>query len=64
MVEIKFPENTLCYGIVRGNQVVVPRGSTKLRSGDHLLILSDLRHIPSLKTLFQGEQVGPPAMLP
>ncbi|MFB5191654.1 potassium/proton antiporter [Alicyclobacillus fastidiosus] len=64
MVEVKFPENTLCYGIVRGDQVVVPRGATKLRPGDHLLILSDLRHIASLKHLFQGEQVGPPAMLP
>ncbi|WAH36531.1 potassium/proton antiporter [Alicyclobacillus dauci] len=64
MVEIKFPENTLCYGIVRGEQVVVPRGGTRLRAGDHLLVLSDNRHIPNLRTLFKSEQVGSPAMLP
>lgn len=64
LVDINFPENTLCYGIVRGDQVVVPRGSTKLRSGDHLLILSDSRHIQNLKHLFHNEQVGSPSMLP
>jgi cell volume regulation protein A len=64
MVDIKFPENTLCYGIVRGDHVVVPRGATKLRSGDHLLILSDARHIQQLRRLFAQEQVGQPTMLP
>lgn len=64
MTEIRFPESTLCYGIVRGDQVVVPRGGTRLRAGDHLLVLSDSRHIGELQSLFETEQVGQPAMLP
>lgn len=64
MTELNFPEGTLCYGIIRGSQVVVPRGKTRLRPGDHLLILSDARHTESLKTLFKDDQVGEPGMLP
>lgn len=64
MTELPFPEGTLCYGIIRGDQVVVPRGKTRLRAGDHLLILSDSRHVQSVRTLFQDEQIGEPGMLP
>lgn len=64
MTELTFPEGTLCYGIIRGSQVVVPRGKTRLRAGDHLLILSDSRHVQSLKSLFKDDQIGEPSMLP
>lgn len=64
MVDIPFPVNTLCYGIIRDEQVVVPRGATRIKSGDHLLILTDRRHIDDLKSLFHEEILGEAALLP
>jgi potassium/hydrogen antiporter len=64
MVDLSFPKNTLCYAIIRGEQVVVPRGATRLRAADHLLVLSDRRHIPDLRKLFSSEYVGKPQYLP
>lgn len=64
MVDIEFPPNTLCYAIVRNNQVIVPRGATRLQAFDHLLVLSDRRNINDLQTLFAGELMGRPEFLP
>lgn len=64
MVDITFPPNTLCYALIRENQVIVPRGATRLQAADHLLVLSDRRHIEDLRALFQGEIVGNTAVLP
>lgn len=64
MVEIPFPANTLCYAVVRGDRVIVPRGATTLQSLDHLLVLSDRRHIVDLRQLFENELIGEPTMLP
>lgn len=64
MVDIKFPQNTLCYAIVREDQVIVPRGATRLQARDHLLVLSDRRHIADLRALFKDELTGQPALLP
>lgn len=38
--EINWPEGTLVVGIHRGNKDIVPNGSTKITSGDYLVILS------------------------
>lgn len=64
MVDIAFPPNTLCYAIVRSNQVIVPRGATRLQGLDHLLVLSDRRNIRDLQKLFEGELMGLPEFLP
>jgi cell volume regulation protein A len=64
MVDIPFPLNTLCYAIVRGNSVIVPRGASRVQVLDHLLVLSDRRHIPDLRELFELESVGEPSFLP
>lgn len=64
MVDIPFPPNTLCYAVIRGERVIVPRGATTLRPDDHLLILSDREQIAKLTTLFANERVGSPEMLP
>jgi cell volume regulation protein A len=64
MVDVNFPPNTLCYAIVRGDNVIVPRGATRLKASDHLLVLSDRRHIPDLRRLFDREYVGNPQLLP
>ncbi|MCL6625627.1 MAG: cation:proton antiporter, partial [Alicyclobacillus shizuokensis] len=64
LVEVPFPPNTLCYAVVRGASVLVPRGATRLQANDHLLVLSDRRHIPDLMRLFANESVGSPQFLP
>lgn len=64
MVDIPFPPNTLCYAVIRGERVIVPRGATTLRPDDHLLILSDSQQIGALTSLFANERVGQPEMLP
>lgn len=64
MVDIEFPQNTLCYALVRENRVIVPRGATKVQARDHLLVLSDRRHISALRTLFGSELIGTPEFLP
>lgn len=64
MVDVPFPSNTLCYAIVRGNTVIVPRGATRLQANDHLLVLSDRRHVEDLRKLFAGERIGNPEVLP
>jgi potassium/hydrogen antiporter len=64
MIEIDFPQNTLCYAIIRDNQVIVPRGATRLQPLDHLLVLSDRRNIRELRALFEGELMGQPEFLP
>ncbi|WP_245630127.1 potassium/proton antiporter [Alicyclobacillus acidiphilus] len=62
--EVRFPENTLCYGVVRGSRVVVPRGSTRLRVGDHLLVIAEMSQVAALKAMFDKDQVGQATMLP
>jgi len=64
MVDIPFPQNTLCYALIRGTKVIVPRGATHIQPGDKLLVLSDRRHIQELRDLFEKELVGNPALLP
>ena len=64
MVDVGFPQNTLCYALIRDNRVIVPRGATRLQESDHLLILSDRRHIDELRALFHDEFIGKPAFLP
>lgn len=64
MVDVEFPQNTLCYAIVRHDQVIVPRGATRLQAFDHMLILSDRRHISELRTVFERELIGKPGYLP
>lgn len=64
MVDLSFPENTLCYAIIRDDRVIVPRGATRLRETDHLLVLSDRRHVDELRQHFAGEILGKAEFVP
>jgi Trk K+ transport system NAD-binding subunit len=37
--DIKLPNDCLLVGIRRGNKEIIPRGNTKVYSGDQLLVL-------------------------
>lgn len=62
--DLAFPPDTLCYAVVRGGKAVVPRGSTRIREGDHLLVLAHEGAVNELERLFHADQVGKAEALP
>lgn len=42
--ELEISENSLVATIIRGDEVIVPRGSTRLEVNDHLLLISQPQH--------------------
>ena len=51
--EIVFPENVLLAGILRGNDVLIPRGNTVIRTGDHIIVFCLLSQIAEMEELFR-----------
>ncbi|WP_206881489.1 potassium/proton antiporter [Alicyclobacillus mali (ex Roth et al. 2021)] len=62
--DLAFPADTLCYAVVRDGKAVVPRGSTRIRAGDHLLVLAHEGAVGDLERLFREDQVGRAEALP
>ena len=54
LMELKFPPDALVLTIRRGDELIVPHGTTKLVTGDHLTILGDLESLPNLEQLLEG----------
>jgi trk system potassium uptake protein TrkA len=44
LLELELSENSLIACIIRSDQVIVPRGSTRLEANDHLLLISEPEH--------------------
>jgi trk system potassium uptake protein len=44
LLELELSENSLIATIIRGDDVIIPRGSTTLQANDHLLLISDPEH--------------------
>ncbi|MCU0466623.1 MAG: NAD-binding protein [Anaerolineae bacterium] len=44
LLELEISENSLVATIIRGDEVIVPRGSTRLEVNDHLLLISQPQH--------------------
>lgn len=49
--DIKWPEGTLIVGLRRGVKEIVPRGNTKIVSGDYLVILSSEEHEDEIRDM-------------
>lgn len=47
IIDFKFPEGINIISIERGQNLIVPRGNTEIKSNDKLLVLSN--HIPMIK---------------
>lgn len=62
--DLAFPPDTLCYAVVRGGKAIVPRGSTRIRAGDHLLVLAHEGAVGEIERLFHEDQVGHAEALP
>ena len=54
LMELKFPADVLVLAIRRGDELIVPHGTTKLATGDHLTILGNLESLPELEHLLES----------
>ena len=52
---IEFPDGALIGGIIREGEVIVPRGSTRLRGGDRLIVISQPDCYDRVLRLLSGE---------
>jgi trk system potassium uptake protein TrkA len=53
--EIKFPIDSVLVSIVRGEEVIVPRGDTVLKAGDDIIALTMIGNEPELVNLLIGK---------
>lgn len=53
--ELPLPRSSIICAVLRGNEVVIPRGNVRLEAGDEVLALVDEASAPELAALF-----GPP----
>jgi trk system potassium uptake protein TrkA len=52
--DIQLPENSVLVSIVRGEEVIVPKGTTILKSGDDIIALTLVGNEPQLLNLLVG----------
>lgn len=62
--DLGLPRDAVVNVIVRGDQAIPPRGSTRLREGDQVHVLlrqSEARRVPELVERWRSGPIGPPA---
>jgi cell volume regulation protein A len=52
LAELPFPEGASVAVIVRGQELIAPRGSTTLQEGDHVFVISRREDLPLVLLLF------------
>lgn len=55
ILEISWPENSVLVSILRGEEVIIPRGNTILKSGDDIIALTIIGNEPQLLNLLVGK---------
>jgi len=53
--EITWPENSTLVSILRAEEVIIPKGDTKLKPGDDIIALTLIGNEPSLLSLLVGK---------
>jgi Trk K+ transport system NAD-binding subunit len=53
---LPLPEGALIGGIIRGDRVIVPRGTTSLRVGDRLIVISQPESFDEALRVLTGEE--------
>lgn len=53
--EIGLPTDSIVLAIIRGEEIVIPRGSTQLEANDHLIVFCLTSALTKVQSLFQGE---------
>jgi len=56
--KLHLPQGILVGAIVRGNQVIIPKGSSQIEVGDRIILFAHEDDIQELKILFINERVG------
>ncbi|HEX6270934.1 MAG TPA: monovalent cation:proton antiporter family protein [Anaerolineales bacterium] len=54
LMELKMPGNILVLAIRRDDEVIVPHGTTRLATGDHLTVLGDLEALSTVEEWLEG----------
>ncbi len=52
IVEIDLPDNTIIAAIERGEDIIMPRGETEMKSGDRLFILTLWKNVEKVERVF------------
>lgn len=52
---IAFPEEALIGGVIRGGKVLIPKGGTKLRGGDRLIVIATEASLDEVLHVLAGE---------
>ena len=53
LMDLNFPADVLVLAIRRADELIVPHGTTKLETGDHLTVLGNLDSLPELEELLE-----------
>ncbi len=53
--DIRLPENSVLVSIVRGEEVIVPKGNTVLKTGDDIIAITVIGNEPQLLNLLVGK---------
>jgi cell volume regulation protein A len=56
--ELPFPEGAAVTMIVRGRELIAPKGSTRLEPGDHAYVLSRTEGVELVQLLFGRPESG------
>ncbi|MBE6036398.1 MAG: Trk system potassium transporter TrkA [Clostridiales bacterium] len=56
--QISLPENVLIAAIHRGDEIIIPRGGTEIKAGDHVIVFCLLSQLPALEKLFRSKKRG------
>ena len=54
LMDLNIPANMLVLAIRRGDELIVPHGTTKLVTGDHLTVLGDVEALARIETWLEG----------
>ena len=56
--ELKLPKGLIIGAVVRGNHVIIPKGDTKLKENDRIVVFSLAEDLPNLKMFFKQPDKG------
>ena len=54
LAELALPEKTVLVSVIRGDAVIVPRGSTTFEGGDRVIAVTPIEHEKDLRRLMAG----------
>lgn len=55
VADLGLPDSTVLVAVMRGDQVIVPKGSTVLDSGDRVIAVTALEHEEELRRILRGD---------